>query len=166
MNSWLIKWIFTCGFCTNWSCGCQFNVQSWKLFAALSVSFMVCQHILGCCTPLTDRIFPNSTWLDYSVHNCFSSCLPPAPPPGSTFILLVPVQLAARTSCCYPFPSCALPIQVTLWQNRLGDRPVSSILLLVILYYSRHLSGKPGHTATASSEGECIPVPLRIKAWK
>lgn len=96
----------------------------------------------------------------------FHHVSPPPRPPGSTFILLVPVQLAARTSCCYPFPSCALPIQVTLWQNRLGDRPVSSILLLVILYYSRHLSGKPGHTATASSEGECIPVPLRIKAWK
>lgn len=28
-----------------------------------------------------DRIFPNSTWLDYSVQNCFSPCL------GFTFFL-------------------------------------------------------------------------------
>lgn len=43
-------------------------MQSWKLFAALPVSFMFCQHFLGCCTFPTDRIFPNSTWLDYSIH--------------------------------------------------------------------------------------------------
>lgn len=82
------------------------------------------------------------------------------------FILSVSVQQAAGTSCCYPFPSSALPIQVTLWQERLGVWPASSILLLVILYYSRHLSGEPGRAATASSEGECIPVPIRTKAWK
>ena len=128
--------------------------------------FLVCQNILG-CTLLTDRIFPNSTWLDYSVQNCFSPCLDFFFfYPLLNFILSVSVQLTARTSCCYPCPSFALPIQVTLWNERLGDWPVSSILLLVILYYRRHLSGEPGHVATASSQGECIPVPIRMKAWK
>lgn len=53
-----------------------------------------------------------------------------------------------------------------LCNERLGERPTSIILLLVILYYCRHLSGEPGHAATDSTEGECFPLPIRTKAWK
>lgn len=93
----------SCRFYTTYSWGCQVKVQSWKPFAALPVSFMVCQHILG-CTRLTDRILPKSTWLDYSVWNCFSPCVgfffPPAELHSLSFctagcwdILLLPIAV-------------------------------------------------------------------------
>lgn len=72
----------------------------------------------------------------------------------STWILSVSVQLIARTSCYYPYPSFALPIKVTLWQE--GDWPVSSILLwwscITVGIWVANLN-----IATASSQGECIP---------
>lgn len=46
--------------------------------------------------------FPNSTWLDYSVQNCFPPCLGFFFSLLLNFILPVSVQLAAGTSCYYP----------------------------------------------------------------
>lgn len=64
-----------------------------------------------------------------------------------------------------PIPPKPTPSK-ELCDERLGEWPASMVLLLVILYYCRHLSGELGHAATAGSEGACFPVPIKTKAWK
>lgn len=103
-----MEWIFTCGFCTTNSCMCQLNVQSWKLFAALPVSFMACQHILGCCTLLMIGFFPTAlgliTVFKIVFHHAWVLLFSVL-----DFILSVAIQQAAGPSCCYHSPSVPCP---------------------------------------------------------